>query len=76
MANIKVLAASIKKHGLVNPIVVTKEMTPKGIRYYLISGRSRVKAVRSLGQKEIMASIFGHDVRPIKISEIIYRVPR
>ncbi|MFA5126761.1 MAG: ParB/RepB/Spo0J family partition protein [Patescibacteria group bacterium] len=43
------LAESIKKHGIIQPLVVTKE----GDNYQLIAGERRLKAAQALGLSEV-----------------------
>ena len=52
--DIAVLAQSIRERGLINPITVM-EQTDGG--YVLIAGLRRLKAVRSLGEMEIRATV-------------------
>ncbi len=51
---IKELAASIKEHGLLQPIVVKKE----GTRYRIIAGERRYRAAKVAGMKELQAVIY------------------
>jgi len=53
------LAASIKKDGLLSPIVVTKE----GEKYRIIAGERRFHAVSSLGWKEVECRIISREER-------------
>lgn len=51
--HIAVLAANIKQHGLINPIVAFKE----GAHYQVIAGKGRVMGCRLLGLHDIAAGI-------------------
>lgn len=50
---VEALAASIQEQGLMQPIVVRKVDET----YYLIAGRHRLEAVRSLGRDNIMVHV-------------------
>ena len=47
------LASSIKKHGLMQPVVVIEENG----EFILVAGERRLRAVKSLGQKDIKAIV-------------------
>lgn len=51
------LAASIKEHGVMQPIVVTK----KGDKYELVAGERRVRASEIAGLKDIPALVRSYD---------------
>src|SRR5437016_2180049 len=54
---LKDLAESIRRHGIIQPLVVTKReiSTPRGqeVRYELIAGERRLKASRLAGLKHV-----------------------
>lgn len=58
-AGLPALAASIAKHGLLQPILVR----PSGGRYALVCGARRLQACRMLGLKAVDAVIFDGDER-------------
>lgn len=56
------LAASIKEHGLIQPITVREiENTPDGKRYEIVAGERRFRAVSLLGWDEIPANVMSLD---------------
>ncbi len=63
-AQIKELAGSIKRHGLLQPIVVTKDMD----EYILIAGERRLRACRMANMSHIKAIIT--DVEPSSFHEL------
>ena len=70
--DIETLAGSIKKHGLIHPILVRKE----GDKYIIISGQRRYLAFKFLGLKEIPAIEWSprmDDILPIQLIENIQR---
>lgn len=70
---LKELAASIKKHGLIQPIIVKKSI--KG--YDLIAGERRTKAAKIAGLDKIIAIIVDFDdnkMREVALIENIQRV--
>jgi Predicted transcriptional regulators len=50
---IQALAESIKTTGLLNPIIVSK----RGENYILLAGERRLRAIKLLGQTEILAIV-------------------
>ena len=46
---LEALAASIKEHGIIQPLIVNKE----GNTYYIIAGERRWRAARKVGIKEL-----------------------
>lgn len=62
-ASTEALAATIKKHGLLQPIVVQEDGQGQ---YRLVAGERRLRAVKHLGLDSIEASVraFGEDVLP------------
>jgi ParB family chromosome partitioning protein len=70
--DIETLAASIKKHGLIHPILVRKESG----KYIVISGQRRYLAFKFLGIQEIPAIEWSprmDDILPIQLIENIQR---
>lgn len=70
------LLESIRKHGLLQPIIVVKENGGYGI----ISGQRRFLAVTQLGWKTIPATILESamtlgDLRTLSLTENVVRVP-
>ena len=72
--SIKELAASIKEHGQISPITVRKE----GVRYVLITGERRLRAVRLLGAPSIKAIVQDNIKLPseITVSQLIENLQR
>ncbi len=69
---IKELAASIEKHGLMQPIIVIEDNE----NYILVAGERRLKAVKSLNKdkiKAIVADISLNDLREYALIENIQR---
>jgi ParB/RepB/Spo0J family partition protein len=52
------LAESIKRHGIINPVLVKESGTGSGA-YRLIAGRRRVKAAALAGLKKVPATVLG-----------------
>ncbi|EAH8300516.1 ParB/RepB/Spo0J family partition protein [Campylobacter fetus] len=66
------LSASIKKHGLIQPIIVIK----KGNGYTLIAGERRLRATKLLGKdsiKAIVANLEDQNLRELALIENIQR---
>ncbi|MBR8463611.1 ParB/RepB/Spo0J family partition protein [Campylobacter sp. faydin G-24] len=69
---LKELSESIKRHGLIQPIIVIK----KDDRYMLIAGERRYRATKMLGQshiKAIVADMSSQNLREIALIENIQR---
>lgn len=66
------LAESIKKHGVIMPIVVTKT----GIRYMIIAGERRYRASKIAGKTTIPAVIKEYTEREIKEISLIENLQR
>lgn len=66
------LAASIKRDGLLHPIVVTKS----GDTYKIISGERRFHALRSIGAKEAECRILSRESRDLQRIAIIENLQR
>jgi ParB family chromosome partitioning protein len=66
------LTASIKQHGVLQPIIVNKQ----GENFYIISGMRRLKAAEAAGLTEIPASVMqisDEDVEIIRLHENLFR---
>jgi len=64
------LAASLKEHGLIQPIVVRKE----GTKYRIIAGERRYRAAKIAGIKELQAVVYkGEEDYLIALTENIQR---
>lgn len=59
--DLQLLAASIQKHGLIQPITVRKVPDNPSTPYELIAGERRLRAVQSLGEAEIPARVLEAD---------------
>jgi ParB/RepB/Spo0J family partition protein len=57
--NLKALAESIRRHGIINPVRVRE--SANGGTYQIIAGRRRVKAAALAGLKEVPATVAGPD---------------
>lgn len=64
------LAASLKEHGLIQPIVVRKE----GTKYRIIAGERRYRAAKMAGLKELQAVVYkGEEDYLVALTENIQR---
>src|SRR3954463_153251 len=61
------LVASIRKHGVLEPLVV--QQTPRGKHYRLIAGRLRLAAARAAGLKEVPCVV--HTVSDAEAADLI-----
>ncbi len=66
------LAASIKKHGLMQPVIVIEEND----EFILVAGERRLRAVKSLGQKEIKAIISDISLNELREYALIENIQR
>ena len=66
------LSASIKRHGLIQPIIVFK----KDDEYVLIAGERRLRAVRLLGDKTIKAIVADIESKNLRELALIENVQR
>lgn len=66
------LANSIKEFGLIQPIIVFK----KNNKFILIAGERRLKAVKALGKKEILAFIADIDENKLRELALIENIQR
>lgn len=62
------LAASIREHGLIQPLVLKEMQTPYGSRYQLIAGERRWRAAQRAGLSTVSAIIKG--VTPQQMLEL------
>src|SRR6187549_1184184 len=53
------LAASIREHGIIQPLVVQEVQTPYGSRYQLIAGERRWRAAQRAGMGSVPALLKG-----------------
>ncbi len=53
------LAASIREHGLLQPLLLTPAPSPNGIRYHLIAGERRWRAAQLAGLRQVPAIVRG-----------------
>ncbi|HEG3401108.1 TPA: ParB/RepB/Spo0J family partition protein [Campylobacter jejuni] len=66
------LANSIKEFGLIQPIIVFK----KNNKFILIAGERRLRAVKALGKKEILAFIANIDENKLRELALIENIQR
>ncbi|EIY3457217.1 ParB/RepB/Spo0J family partition protein [Campylobacter jejuni] len=66
------LANSIKEFGLIQPIIVFK----KNNKFILIAGERRLRAVKALGKKEILAFIVDIDENKLRELALIENIQR
>ncbi|MBW1389332.1 chromosome partitioning protein ParB, partial [Campylobacter jejuni] len=66
------LANSIKEFGLIQPIIVFK----KNNKFILIAGERRLRAVKALGKKEILAFIADIDENKLRELALIENIQR
>jgi len=67
------LAASIERHGLLQPIVVRRHEGGWGEGYELIAGERRLRAIRNLGRATIPALVCNGDAEELGLIENIQR---
>ncbi|EOH2488079.1 ParB/RepB/Spo0J family partition protein [Campylobacter jejuni] len=67
------LANSIKEFGLIQPIIVFKK---KNNKFILIAGERRLRAVKALGKKEILAFIADIDENKLRELALIENIQR
>ena len=70
--SIKELADSIKKHGLMQPIIVIENNN----EYILVAGERRLRAVKSLGDKKIKAIISDISLKDLREYALIENIQR
>ena len=66
------LASSIKKHGLMQPVIVIEENG----EFILVAGERRLRAVKTLGKKEIKAIISDISLRELREYALIENIQR
>jgi len=66
------LAASIKKHGLMQPVIVIEDNG----EFILVAGERRLRAVKSLGQKEIKAIVSDISLNELREYALIENIQR
>jgi len=72
--SIEELANSIKKHGLLQPIVVIKDKNEN--RYILVAGERRVRASKKLGKEKIKAIIADYTLEDLREYALIENIQR
>jgi len=70
--SIEELAQSIKKHGLLQPIVVIKDND----RYILVAGERRLRAFKKLGKEKIKAVITDYSKEDLREYALIENIQR
>ncbi|MFQ6342986.1 ParB/RepB/Spo0J family partition protein [Campylobacter sp. VTCC 70190] len=70
--SLKELAGSIKEFGLIQPIIVLKEND----NFVLVAGERRLRAVKLLGKKEILAFIADIDENKLRELALIENIQR
>jgi len=71
-ADLEELAASLREHGLVQPVVVRR----RGDRYQLIAGQRRLAAARKLGWEKVPARVLDVDDRQMSEIAIVENLQR
>ena len=66
------LAQSIKKHGLLQPVVVIKE----GDKYILVAGERRLRATKKLGKSKIKAIVAPYSKKDLREYALIENIQR
>ena len=72
--SIEELANSIKKHGLLQPIVVIKDKNKD--RYILVAGERRVRASKKLGKEKIKAIVTDYTLEDLREYALIENIQR
>jgi len=70
---IKELAGSIKKYGLLQPVVLIKDSDGK---YILVAGERRLRATKSLGEKQIKAIVVDYSKDELREYALIENIQR
>ena len=71
-ASLQELANSIKQHGVIQPIIVTK----KGTRYMIIAGERRFRASKMAGLKTIPAIVREYNAQEVKEIGLLENIQR
>jgi len=66
------LARSIKKHGLIQPVIVIKEKD----KYILVAGERRLRAVKKLGKNKIKAIVVPYSKKDLREYALIENIQR
>jgi len=69
---IKELAESIKKHGLLQPVILVKD----GDEYILVAGERRLRAVKLLGYENIKAIVVDYSKNDLREYALIENIQR
>jgi ParB family chromosome partitioning protein len=72
--SIEELANSIKKHGLLQPIVVIKDKSED--RYILVAGERRLRASKKLGKEKIKAIVTDYTLEDLREYALIENIQR
>ena len=72
--SISELAESIKKHGLLQPIIVIKDK--KNDKYILVAGERRLRASKKLGKEKIKALIVDYTPEDLREYALIENIQR
>jgi ParB family chromosome partitioning protein len=72
--SIEELANSIKKHGLLQPIVVIKDKNED--RYILVAGERRLRASKKLGKEKIKAIVTDYTLEDLREYALIENIQR
>jgi ParB family chromosome partitioning protein len=70
--SIEELARSIKKHGLLQPIIVIKDNN----KYILVAGERRLRAAKKLGREKIRALIVPYSKKELREYALIENIQR
>jgi len=70
--SIKELANSIKKHGLMQPIIVIEDND----KYILVAGERRLRAIKSLGRDTIKALVSDISIKDLREYALIENIQR
>lgn len=70
------LAASIREHGLLQPLLLTPAPAPNGIRYHLIAGERRWRAAQLAGLRQVPAIVRGSTPQQMLELAIVENVQR
>ena len=69
--DLSAMQRSIKKHGLINPVTVTTDVSEDiSEDYALVAGGRRISALAEMGQMEIPCRIYDHPLSDLEIRSI------